>query len=594
MKENNLTINLEKSYFFRSEVKFLGHILTSTGIKPDPEKIETIQNFSRPRNLKELRGFLGLINFYTKFSKNHAAKIVPLLELLKKGVKWTWNEHLERAFNEIKLLFSSSVLLNYPEIKKPFYLQTDASDVALGAVLFQLDEDGNPCPIIYASRTLKGAELAYYTTEKELLAIVWALHKFRSYIMGGKIIIRTDHKALTFLKTCKLLSGRLTRWTMAIQDYDISIEYCPGKNNLVADTLSRLPEEENASKTANNDGKIILYALAKRPSSNLRNRLQNFAQEQKLDPILVQKIKDVKEKKTTKYEIHDDLLYFVGGENKRLCLTKGIIHDIIDECHEMYAHIGPLKVIKMLSDFFYYPKLAKIVRRRLASCDSCQRNKVTNQTCFSEMRNYLPERPNEILSIDFYGPLPASKGGFKYILSTIDAFSKYVVLYPLRRANTKAVINKLTKDHFPKHGKPSKIVTDHGTQFTSPVWSEFLKEQQIQPVFSSIRHPQSNIVERIHRELSRFFRSLIGENHGSWWSWIKVIGSCMNETYHETTEFTPIELQLNKKPKRAWENWLNFPPNNSKMNYERKIELARENISRKGKTELQNLMKLIV
>ena len=185
-----------------------------------------------------------------------------------------------------------------------------------------------------------------------------------------------------------------------------------------------------------------------------------------------QKINDAIEKKLTKYEIHDNLLYFVSGENKRLCLTKGIIHDIIDE-YEMHAHIGPLKVIKMLHDFFYYPKLAKIVRQRLASCDSCQRNKVTNQTCFSEMKNYLPERPNDILSIDFYGPLPASKGVFKYILSMIDAFSKYVVLYPLRRANTKAVINKFKKDHFPKYGKPSKIVTDHGTQFTSPAGQNF-------------------------------------------------------------------------------------------------------------------------
>ena len=172
------------------------------------------------------------------------------------------NDDLERVINEVKLLFSSSVLLKYPEVNKPFYLQTDASDGALGAVLFQLDEDENPCPILYASRTLKGAKLAYYTTEEELLAIVWALYKFRSYIMGGRSIIRTDHKALTFLKTCKLLSGRLTRWTMAIQDYDISIERCPGKNNLVADTLSRLPEQENAAKMAHKDGKIILCALA--------------------------------------------------------------------------------------------------------------------------------------------------------------------------------------------------------------------------------------------------------------------------------------------------------------------------------------------
>ena len=232
--------------------------------------------------------------------------------------------------------------------------------------------------------------------------------------------------------------------------------------------------------------------MAKRPSSNQRNRPQNFSQEQKLDSILGQKIKDVKEKSTTKYETRNDLLYFVNGEyNKRLCLTKSIIYDIIDEFHEIYAHVGPLKVIKMLNVFFYYQKMAKIVRRRLACCDSCQRNKVTNQNCFSEMKNYQPERPNKILSIDFYGPLLASKGGLKYILSTIDAFSKYVVLYPLRRANTKAVISKLSKDHFPKHGKPVKIITDYGTQFTSPIWSEFLKEKDIQPVFSFIRHPQT-------------------------------------------------------------------------------------------------------
>ena len=580
--ENNLTINLEKSHFFRSEVKFLGHILTSTGIKPDPEKIETIQNFSRPRNLKELRGFLGLINFYTKFSKNHAAKIVPLLELLKKGIKWSWDDKTERTFQGIKTLFCSSVLLNYPDIKKLFYLQTDASDLALGAVLFQLDEDGNTCPIVYASRTLKGAELAYYTTEKELLAIVWALQKFRSYVMGGKIVIRTDHKALIFLKTCKLLSGRLTRWIMAIQDYDISIEHCPGKNNSVADTLSRLSGSEDNQKVNHGNGKIILYALAKRPSSSLPNQFQNFSQEQKSDPILQQKINEVEEKKTNKYENYDGLLYLVNGENKRLCVTKSIIRDLIDECHEMYTHIGPLKVIKMLNEHFYYPKLAKMVRQRLSTCDSCQRNKVSNQTCFSEMQNYLPEKPNEILSIDFYGPLPSSKGGFKYILSTIDTFSKFVVLYPLRRANTKAVISKLSKDHFPKYGKPLKIITDHGTQFTSPQWSNFLKETSIQQVFSSIRHPQGNIVERIHRELSRFFRSLVKENHSSWWSWIKIIESCMNETHHETTEFTPIEVHLHKKPKQAWENWLNFPPNDPKINYERKLEMAKENISKKG------------
>ena len=195
-----------------------------------------------------------------------------LLDLvLKKGIKWLWNGDSERTFQEIKALFCRSVLLKYPDIEKPFYLPTDASDLALGAVLFQLDKDGNPYPIVYASRTLKGAELAYYTTEKELLAIVWALQKFRSYVMGGKVVIRTDHKALIFLKTCKLLSGRLTRWNMTIQDYDILIEHCPGKNNSVEDTSRRLSGKNNGQKVNHGNGKIILYALAVRPSPRLRN-----------------------------------------------------------------------------------------------------------------------------------------------------------------------------------------------------------------------------------------------------------------------------------------------------------------------------------
>ena len=221
--------------------------------------------------------------------------------------------------------------------------------------------------------------------------------------MGGKIVIRTDHKALIFLKTC------LTRWIIAILDYDILIEHCPDKNNSAADTLGRLPERENFHKPSHGNGKLILYALGKMPSSNLRNRLQNFSEEQKADPVLQQKINEVEEKKTNKYEIYEGLLYFANGQNKRLCVTKSIVHDLIDECHEMYAYIGPLKVIKMLREYFYCPKLAKIVRRHLST------KKVTDQTCFSEMQNYLPEKSNEILSIDFYGPLPSWKRGFKYI-----------------------------------------------------------------------------------------------------------------------------------------------------------------------------------
>lgn len=200
---------------------------------------------------------------------------------------------------------------------------------------------------------------------------------------------------------------------------------------------------------------------------------------------------------------------------KKLCLTPTSVKYVIDEFHDMYGHIGPLKCFRMLNESFYYPKFAKTIRQMISSYPSCQLNKVANQTCFSEMRNVTPSKPGELLSIDFYGPLPATRGGFKYILSTIDTFRKLVKLYPMRRATTRNALTKILEDYIPNYGKPDEIIYDHGTQFTSKNGIDALKQENIPLIFSSMRHPQRNMVERIHRELSRFFRSLLGGKHNS-------------------------------------------------------------------------------
>ena len=142
---------------------------------------------------------------------------------------------MQSCFERIKDLFSKSIILYYPDPKKPYYLETDASNYALGAILYQKNDKQEKEIITLASRTLKGPEKAYLTTEKELLAIVWALKKFRTYLQGAKVINRTDHMALTFLKTCKIVNARLTRWILATQEYSIAIEHCPGRENIAAD-----------------------------------------------------------------------------------------------------------------------------------------------------------------------------------------------------------------------------------------------------------------------------------------------------------------------------------------------------------------------
>ena len=175
LKKYSLTTNLSKSHFFRKETKFLGFVLNTEGIKPDPEKIQGIKEFPPSKNIKQLRGFLELVNFYSKFSSRHS-ETIPLLKVMKKGVQWKWEDEMQSNFQRIEDLFSDSIILYYPEPKKQYYLETDTSDYALGAVLYQKNEKQEK------------ETIAYFTTEKELLATVWVLQKFRTYLQGVKII----------------------------------------------------------------------------------------------------------------------------------------------------------------------------------------------------------------------------------------------------------------------------------------------------------------------------------------------------------------------------------------------------------------------
>ena len=202
-RDYNLTLNFAKAKICRREIKFLGYILTTKGLKADPKKIHKIQEFPAPRNIKQLRGFLGLINFYARFSHELAAETIPLLELLRKDVKWKWETQHQEAFERVKMLFINTVVLKHPLPNVPYQLLTDSSDYALDAILTQVDEDDNQKIVACASRKLKGPEINYFTSEKEMLAIIWSVKKFKTYLFGAKTTIKTDHRALTFLKICK-------------------------------------------------------------------------------------------------------------------------------------------------------------------------------------------------------------------------------------------------------------------------------------------------------------------------------------------------------------------------------------------------------
>lgn len=258
LRKTNLKVQLDKSEFLRKEVLYLGHTITSDGLKPNNDKIKAILDYPLPRTTTEIKSFLGLIGYYRKFVKDFAKITQPMTARLRqKRAMPVDDEKYITAFQKCKELLVNAPILQYPDPEKPYILTTDASEFALGAVLSQ-GSVGNDKPVAYASRTLNDAETRYSVTEKELLAIVWAVKHFRPYLYGKKFIIVTDHKPLAWLNSLKETNSRLTRWRLRLSEYNFEIIHKSGKLNCNADALSRirtnaLGNEDNMSTQVNID-----------------------------------------------------------------------------------------------------------------------------------------------------------------------------------------------------------------------------------------------------------------------------------------------------------------------------------------------------
>lgn len=247
LRQSNLKLSPEKCKFLHKEVVYLGHLITGKGIQPDPSKFSAVRDFPTPRNPRGIKSFLGMIGYYRRFIPNFAELAKPLTKLLKKTVKFCWTDESECSFQQLKSKLITPPILQYPDFEKPFILTTDASKIAISAVLSQLVDDKD-LPIAFASRSLLDAESRYSATEQELLAIVWGVEYFRPYLYGNPFKILTDHKPLVWLMEVKDPSSRLIRWKLRLANYQFEIKHTKGKTNYVADCLSRYIAESNGKQ----------------------------------------------------------------------------------------------------------------------------------------------------------------------------------------------------------------------------------------------------------------------------------------------------------------------------------------------------------
>ena len=240
IQDANLKLNPSKCSLFREEVAFLGHVVSPHGVHTDPSKIEAVVDWPTPKNVREVRSFLGLASYYRKFVKGFAAIARPLHQLTGKGVTFTWGDEAQAAFDQLKVALSTAPILAYPQPEGQIILDTDASGDATGAVLSQI-QDGEERVLGYFSSALSGTEQNYCVTRKELLAVVRAVNRFHPYVWGRPVILRTDNAAVLWMKRLKQPSGQMARWLSDVDRYDLHIEHRPGRVHWNADALSRRP-----------------------------------------------------------------------------------------------------------------------------------------------------------------------------------------------------------------------------------------------------------------------------------------------------------------------------------------------------------------
>jgi hypothetical protein len=243
LEKNQFYAKLSKCSFGKEEVEYLGHVISREGVKVDPDKIKAITEWPKPKNISKLRGFLGLTGYYRRFIKNYAHLTTPLSNLLKKN-SFKWDNNAEECFETLKRVMSSTLVLATPDFTKPFVVECDASGIGIGEVLMQ---DGHP--IAFESRKLNKREELKSTYNKEMLAIMHALAKWRQYLLGSKFSIRTDHNSLQYLLRQKTLSTEQQKWMEKLSTFDMEIIHKKGKDNVVVDALSRKDEEVRAYAT---------------------------------------------------------------------------------------------------------------------------------------------------------------------------------------------------------------------------------------------------------------------------------------------------------------------------------------------------------
>lgn len=520
LKRANLSVNMEKSKFCLTELPYLGYMLSTDGLRPNPERIEAIINYERPNSIRSLRRFLGMANYYRRFIPLFSEYTAPLTNLLRNKAKSIrWNDMAEEAFSKIKECLITAPVLSNPNFDLPFVIQSDASDCAIAAVLTQEQKEGEKI-IAYFSQKLSPAQQSYAASEKEGLAVLSAIEKFRAYIDGTHFTVVTDASALTHIMKGKWrTSSRLSRWSIQLQGYDMEIRHRRGRDNIIPDALSRAVDAfvvEDAWYST------LLKQVESNPDDHLDFKIENG----KLFKYVPSKTESL------------DYVF-----EWKLCVPEGSRESILRAEHNSAFHIGYDKLLDIMRRRYFWPRMALTIRKFIEKCETCKECKPSNVSQHPPMgMQRISTKPFQILAIDFIQSLPRSKAGNCHLLVLMDLFSKWTLLLPVKKISS-SIITKLLEEHwFRRYSVPEILITDNASSFLSNEFKTFLERHGVVHWANARHHSQANPVERLNRTINSCIRTYVKSDQRTWDTKISEVEHTLNNTLHTSTGFSPYRI----------------------------------------------------
>lgn len=543
-RASGLKLKAKKCFFFYPEVEFIGHLIGEYGIKMMPGKIDRVKNWPQPTDRTQVKAFLGLASYYRRFVKDFAHVAVPLNRLTSKSARFDWTKKEQRSFDALKQALITAPVLAKPDFEKEWTLDVDASQIALGAVLGQKDDNGDTHPIYYWSRQLGSAERNYSTTDRECLAVVAAMRKFRPYVLGSHVTIVGDHSAVKWIFNKIDISGRHARWKVILSEFDYEIVSRPGVSNQNADALSRIPNQKEEEV---NDDDLTFRTAAlntKWADDPWYKRIYLYLEISAYDGATKAE-RETTRRKAMRFFVRKDVLFYRDTDGgAKICLGGKDVKMVLREYHDGApgGHFGRDLTINNIRRNFWWPALWKDTSDYVKTCDICQRYGPKEHN--NPLQPYRPIMPFEYIFIDYIVNLPLTTKRNRHIITMTEGLTKWVEAKATRNATAKESASFLMDSIVCRFGVPLVIITDNGSHFKGE-FDDLCTRLGTQHRFATAYHPQTvGQDERTNGLLLGRTRKWRLEEYRKWDEDLPSSVFSCNTRKISTTNFSPIEVLM--------------------------------------------------